>query len=722
MKRFIVIFLILCLALSLTACSSKKDEAKKDVPNYTGGEIVGSDLTGSGGARLFRAETIALPDTEANVLQAVKAGGEVFIYARTGDILSAQASENNRFYFLSANGTLTTTEAELGNTVVSIDGSTDGGAYVLTMAADGTYILSQVSATGEPISKVLMFLADREDAVWGVTVTDQGYLVKTADNILCYDLSGRLTRELGPFTDAYDLIKNPSEVVLALIHEDSTTFHVLDQNFEITASYDIPIHISGASTGPQNGHVFAADSGIIYDVDFTTGARVAYASAYSSGGAGNFIYLADDCYFGIDNWEPVLYSLSDEEGNREIKTLTLATYAPDEYDIYDLLEGVRKFNGMSRDYRIDVTNYGLYDEAGGEKTGLQRLNADILAGNTPDIYDLSCLSYHSFYKNGLLENLYPYFDTSDNISLDDLTSSAVHAMEYKGALYSLVPAYSVATMYGPSTVADPDTWSPEAFLEIANSTSLNLFGPQMTKSAFLRYLLAFTGSEYIDLENASCNFVSSSFPAMLSIAARLPDDNSASNASDDWGLIFTGQQLFAAHDNGNIIVSLCFAEGAYSGNAVVLGFPSNNNGIAINPYMNLGMSSNSEHKAGVWDFFEMLLSDEYQSGIKDRLPIKKTALNARLDAFVSRKSETTSLVGFADNQIYQIPLPLVTSALKDEALQMIDRIDCVDYCDSGLYELVLREATPFFQGGITAQQAAENIQSKVGIYLSEQFG
>ena len=68
-----------------------------------------------------------------------------------------------------------------------------------------------------------------------------------------------------------------------------------------------------------------------------------------------------------------------------------------------------------------------------------------------------------------------------------------------------------------------------------------------------------------------------------------------------------------------------------------------------------------------------------------------------------------------------MPYGPVTPALKEEALDIIGRIDCVDSCDDALYELVLREATPFFQGGLTAEQAAENIQSKVSIYLSEHY-
>lgn len=709
MKRAITFVLIICLALSFVACASNKGPE-----DYVGGKTAGSDLTGSGGARVFTPQQISLSDAASRAMRAVKAGDRIFIYA--------QADNANCFYFMGTDSSITKADITLEDTVVSIAGDSAGNAYILSINAEEAYILTQINETMEPTSSTLSFLSELQDIVWDITVTEYGYLVETFNNVLCYDLLGQYVGELGPFDGAFDLIKNESEVILVIPSDGNTTFSVLNQGFEIEETYKIPQSLSGIASGAQNGHVFASNSGIIYDVDFIEGRFLSYANSYASGEGTDFIYLTDDSYFSIVDGEPKLCSLADENESGEIKIITLATYAHEDYEIYDLLEAVRKFNETSSAYRIDIANYGMYDN-GSERNGLQRLYTDITAGNTPDIYDLSFLSYRSFYKNGLLEDLYPYFNSSGNISLNDLTSSVIQTLDYKGALYNFVPTYTIVTMYGPAAVADPNTWYPETFIEIADTASVNLFGQDVTKAEYLKYLLAFTGNEYIDIESASCNFVNSTFPAMLSVAAKLPDSYDGSNAaSDDWGLIFTGQQLFTISATANIIAGLCFADGAYCGNAVTLGFPSDNNGIAMTPYMNLGMSANSNCKDGVWSFFEFLLSDEYQNSIEKILPLKETALKSRLEAWFKKASETSSITGFADNMPVVIPYGPISPELKDEALNMLGRIDCVNYCDNELYELVLREAEPFFAGGITAEQAAENIQSKVNIYLSEQYG
>ena len=711
MKKIIAMLLILCLALSLAACS-----AKEKSPSYEG-EVVGRDLSGYGGARLFSSKTLSLPDPGVTAKSAVKAGEDVFIYAQDD-------SGDNYFYLMGMNSTLSKADLFLRNEVVAMDGGPDGTVYLLSQAYDGSYGLEQVNGMVEKVI-TLPFLSELGDAVNGIAVTPQGYLFKTNSKLLCCDTSGNFIREYGDYMGYFELIKNGTEIVLVVRENGGTSFNVLGSDFEIESTYTVPQELSLISAGPGAGHVFTSNGGIIYDVDFTTGERTGYSNEYASGEARNFIYLSDDSYFGLINGECMYYLVDSGEG-KNVTSLTLATYSSD-YALKDMLEVVRKFNGLSPEYRIDVVNYATYDDGETSDAGLLRLNVDILSGNTPDIYDLSCLDVLSLSNKGLLEDLKPWFEGSEEVRLDQLTESVVRALTYKGALYSLVPAYRVTTMYGSSTLTNPDTWSVETFLDLANSATQSLFGPALTKADYLRLLLTLTGGAYIDLENARCDFVNSSFPAMLALADKVPADRMDADC-DDYGWIFTGQQLFFVWTGGTLR-ELCSARAAYSGNLAVLGFPSQGSGTALRPEQQLGMSSASENKEGVWSFFEYLLSDSVQSGLPSKvLPVKQAVLDAKMDEDFShvgeiiRTGELKNVMGFADGQIYSIPYLPVTPEDRDAVLELIDRMDCVDICGDTLYELVLREATPFFQGGITAQQAAENIQSKVSLYLSEQYG
>lgn len=679
-----------------------------------GNEIIpDGDMSYGGGARIFNANPIAMPGGEGRIIDAARAGDRLFICSE----------ENNKscFYFMGADLNVTKADIALDSAVVSIDADSDENIYVLSMEQDGSYIITKLNPA-LVVSGTLIFPADMEEALWDMTVGPEGYYIETFNNVLCYDLSGKYTGELGPFQDAFDVIKNDTELILAVSGDDYTQFSILS-GFETGDTYKVSMALSGISAGPRAGHVFAVNSGIVWDLDFTSGNYTGYSNSYASGEVGSFMYLSPDAYLSVVNGELMYYTLARQGEGSEIQTLVLATYAREDYEISDLLNSVNLFNEANGDIKIDVVNYGIYDAGNAEGAGLQKLYNDISAGNAPDIYDLSLLPYRTFYDKALLENLYPYFESSGNIRAEDLTASVLKAMEYKGALYNLVPTYTIITMYGPGDVCDRENWNAGAFLQVADTADLSLFGPQVTRYEFLKYLLMFSGDEYINEEERSCSFTDSTFPAMLSVARSLPESYDGANAaSDDLGLVYTGRQMFILSTNANIVSSVHTADAVYGGNCVHLGFPSDNNGVMVNPYINLGMSANSAAKEGVWRFFEYLLSDEYQNGIRKTIPVKNTALDARLDSLLSKYLEVHNVVVFADNNMIKVPLAPISEDVKTKAMDIIDSVDCVYYCNDGLYDLLVREAEPYFSGDLSVEKAAENIQSKVSIYLAEQYG
>ena len=54
--------------------------------------------------------------------------------------------------------------------------------------------------------------------------------------------------------------------------------------------------------------------------------------------------------------------------------------------------------------------------------------------------------------------------------------------------------------------------------------------------------------------------------------------------------------------------------------------------------------------------------------------------------------------------------------------RLVDEADCIMSCDKSILDIVLACAEPFFAGDKTAREVANEIQSKVNIYLSEQYG
>lgn len=53
--------------------------------------------------------------------------------------------------------------------------------------------------------------------------------------------------------------------------------------------------------------------------------------------------------------------------------------------------------------------------------------------------------------------------------------------------------------------------------------------------------------------------------------------------------------------------------------------------------------------------------------------------------------------------------------------RFVSGADTVAIFDDTLYQIVLRECAIFFNGDISVEKAADNIQAKASIYLAEQF-
>jgi len=66
--------------------------------------------------------------------------------------------------------------------------------------------------------------------------------------------------------------------------------------------------------------------------------------------------------------------------------------------------------------------------------------------------------------------------------------------------------------------------------------------------------------------------------------------------------------------------------------------------------------------------------------------------------------------------------PVEAEPMRDQVNAMLEKADCVAVCDSTVLEIVMGCAQAYFQGGKPVEEVAQEIQSKVSIYLSEQYG
>lgn len=358
---------------------------------------------------------------------------------------------------------------------------------------------------------------------------------------------------------------------------------------------------------------------------------------------------------------------------------------------------------------------------------MTRLKADISAGNEPDIYDLwSLSSANSYIAKGLIADLKPWFEKDQEISYEDMIPSAPAALEKDGHLYDLVPCFTVTTVFSSDErIGQARHLTVSEFLDLAEQVGAEqMFGAGMTREGFLTRLISYTGTEYVDRVHGTCTFNSPDFIRLLRYVAQLPEERD--ETMGDWERIFFGRQNLYCTGGGNLIRWICYADSVFGGESRSIGFPATQgNGVAMTPLIRLGMSAKSEVQDGVWAFFKYLLSDSFQFKVSD-IPMMQRALDRVIEKWYEEISSETAigLVGMVDGQHINTTAPIrqPDEHTKERALQIIASIDCVNEYDSYLFDIIWQEVSAYLGGGKSAEQAAELIQSRASIYLSEQYG
>ena len=169
----------------------------------------------------------------------------------------------------------------------------------------------------------------------------------------------------------------------------------------------------------------------------------------------------------------------------------------------------------------------------------------------------------------------------------------------------------------------------------------------------------------------------------------------------------------------------------YFGDAPVtmVGYPTtneNSNGGRLSTDFTLAISAGSAYKEQCWNFFESMLSDDYQESLSWMFPVKKSIFDKQAEEAMKPDSdnENGAVVTMRSSTIWrgdeEIEIPDMPQSYVDEIKAYISGITESGYYDEKIYEIVDEEAQMFFSGDQTAQQAAEMIQSRASLYLSEQ--
>ena len=415
---------------------------------------------------------------------------------------------------------------------------------------------------------------------------------------------------------------------------------------------------------------------------------------------------------------------------------------------------VSRFNRSNPDYRIEVTDYAQFNNYSSanedeRNAGINRLQTEIIAGDMPDILDISLLSADRLGSKGLVEDLYPYMDADPELNRSDLLEHVIQAFEENGKLYQTVGNFYILTTAGLSrVVGDHIGWTMDEFQDAmsrlqAENPNCTVFERYTTQDLALTFLLYLELENYVDWSSGECGFQSDGFIKLLEFVKSFPTVYSweTDGGADDYdtdtrllmGLQLMKQCNFACFEDLQVNTA-----GLGGEPCTFVGYPTEN-GVG-SMFAQIGNSfaitSSCADKDAAWQFIRQFFLPEYQEQfLGEVFPTNRSVYEKMKSEATTTKYQRNPDGSFMLNeegkrieedlgsmQVNGVTVPYRTASEEDVARveEIINATTNILHTDDSLKRIIIDGALPYFADQRSVDEVVKLIQSKARLYVNEQ--
>ena len=414
----------------------------------------------------------------------------------------------------------------------------------------------------------------------------------------------------------------------------------------------------------------------------------------------------------------------------EISTITFSTFFLD----WQTRNAIADFNQSNKRYHVQVTDYSEYATDDDYNSGVMKLSTEIIAGNIPDILDVSALPKEQYALVGLLEDLYPYIDNDHELQREDLLENVLRVSEIEDSLYYIFPFFNITTVIGnPDVLGSAPYWNMEEFRTVLeeNPDADIPLGAGVTNEYFLSSAVLHNMDFFVNPDAGTVNFDNEVFIKLLEIASLFPSGAPDFGTYDERDDIASGRQIMQGYYFDGFNQYQMYRE-FFGGEIVFKGFPSDSgSGNSISGFPTLAITSVSENKDGAWSFIRSLMTVRWQHRVitqsPNYIPLNRAVFDWMIERAMNQEEHTVSIgttFGGSINSV-EVTISPLSQAEMDRFMEMLNsalQIRGPDDTFIPIMNIIIETASDYFSGHTTPEDAAGIIQSRVSILISEQFG
>ena len=441
----------------------------------------------------------------------------------------------------------------------------------------------------------------------------------------------------------------------------------------------------------------------------------------------NVIPLGNDVFLGLSrvnnyNSDMKLKKLTRRDPSEfaNIKVVTIGS--AEKYAIPK--SAINDFNAAHSDYRIKIK------EIKSETDAVKPLGMALMKGDAPDvIYDISPSEFFNLRGKDAFDDLSTYMAEDSSCSKDSFMPNIIKAMSSTdGKLYGMPASFGVETLVTKTEVNSKENWTFDDMTALFDNPPIPAERRYDfdTKEEMLQYMLR-EMSGLIDYEKAECHFDSPDFVKMLEFCNRFVSevDQPSKMENPDAHQMWYTDKHYRLRDNTGLteplslyaINSYSFTKNLQAGGAdlTLAGFPSSDGkGGRLMPNTIICINAKAKEKDGAWEVVKYLLGADSLTMADGGM-----AVNG-FPTLIDRYEEYIKKDQSQKNTYNGIEAKALTPDEEKTIREFILNCDTLATSyDDDMYSICLEEAEAYFNGEISAETAAEHIQNRVSILVSE---
>ena len=390
----------------------------------------------------------------------------------------------------------------------------------------------------------------------------------------------------------------------------------------------------------------------------------------------------------------------------------------------DLQEKIIDFNKSQDKYHINLKSYG--EGTDDYSDAYNNFTTAITSDNNIDMILFNDYSQTiNFVSKGMNADLYELIDNDPDLSRDDFLPNILSACEYDGNLAFLPTTFSLQTVIGKADdVGTTPGWTIDDMKALLASKpeGTQLF-TGMDRTTALTTLMNLGYNDFVDWENATCNFDSQEFIDVLEFANMFPEEYEWSEDAEDSSVLMSqGRQLLDTYYLSDF-EQVQIYRAIFGGDVTFIGYPTTEgNGAMLSLNSPIGISKNCDDVEGAWQFLRTLYlpdksSDDNDYSYSYGFSVRKDKFEKYCTDAMKKNENGGSSWSWGE---FEIEIQPATQEEVDQVKDLVYNTTAVAGAVSDdITNIITEEAAAYFSGQKSAEDVAGIIQSRMQVYLSE---